>query len=122
MQDQEHIAPQYEELVTMTQRRQVTNAVSDTQAELMELTPGERWAHEAASQHDDFPNHGNPEANNKGPLHLGENRNFTVTQAGNNVVDNAELPDRIEAGITTEHEVTDRRLDHDGEFGYPTPS
>lgn len=52
----------------------------------------------------------------------GANRDFTIAQAGQNVIDNDQLPQRIQKGITRKYEVTDRRLDHDGEFGYPTPT
>jgi hypothetical protein len=79
-------------------RPEAGNAVSPTQEQLLDMNPGERWAHEAAQ---------------------------AVDRAGGNqgqFTDNAQLPRRVQQGITSQYEVTDRQLDYDGEFGYPTPT
>lgn len=123
MTDQNHIAPNYRGLADgKGERQQPVNAVSDTQHELLELAPGERWAHNRVRGPRElkFSEEGAAQA----IANEGSGRDFTLAEAGapDEVTDNTELPKRIPEGITTKYEVTDRRLDHDGEFGYPTPT
>ncbi|MFZ5827632.1 MAG: hypothetical protein ACOY94_25290 [Bacillota bacterium] len=109
------------------ERNQPENAVSATQHELMELAPGELWAHRVSQRVDRV-------GGNQGEFTVagaedpaagdGGERDFTLAEAGSpeEVTDNVELPKRIQEGVTTRFEVTDRNLDYDGEFGYPTPT
>lgn len=110
MTDENRVQPNYQEMADARRERpNVDEAVSATQQQLLEMPPGERWAHEAAQR----------------VQRVGGNQgDFTLEEAGRpaDVTDNTQLPERIQQGITTKYPVTDRNLDVDGEEGYPTPT
>lgn len=120
MSEENRIHPNYQGLADgKGERNPPGNTASATQHELIELAPGELWSHRAAQRADRV-------GGNQGEFTVedGSERDFTLTEAGSpeEVTDNIELPKRIQAGVTTRFEVTDRNLDFDGEFGYPTPT
>lgn len=124
MTDQNRINPNYRGLADgKGERREPQNAVSDTQHELMELAPGELWAHRGTQR--DYRVGGNVGDFTAAAENPGDGQqDFTLAEAGSpeEVTDNVQLPRRIQEGVTTRFEVTDRNLDYDGEFGYPTPT
>ncbi|MFZ5815673.1 MAG: hypothetical protein ACOY93_10285 [Bacillota bacterium] len=128
MTDRNRIDPRYRGLADgKGERKEPGNALSATQHELMELAPGELWAHRASQRVQRVGgNEGEftAEGANRPATVEGAEREFTLAEAGprGTVTDNEQLPDRIQAGITTRHEVTDRDLDFEGEEGYPTPT
>jgi hypothetical protein len=121
MSDQNHIAPAYQEMADLKkERRHTGDAASPTQQQLLEMSEGERWAHEAAQRVDRA-------GGNQGDFTAAaesDTADFTVAEAGpiGTTTDLSQMPQRIQQGITTRYENTDRRLDYDGEFGYPTPT
>lgn len=128
MTEENRIDPNYKGLADgKGERNQVDQAASATQHELLELAPGELWAHRASQRVDRVDgNEGEftVEAANRPATDNGSQRDFTLAEAGSpgEVTDNIELPKRMQEGVTTRYEVTDRNLDFDGEFGYPTPT
>lgn len=128
MTEENRIHPNYQGLADgKGERRQPENAASATQHELMELAPGELWAHRVSQRVQRVGgNQGEFTAEAASPTTAGNGseRDFTLAEAGSpeEVTDNIELPKRIQDGVTTRYEVTDRNLDFDGEFGYPTPT
>ncbi len=93
--EQNPVQPNYQAMADLKKERPtVEGAASETQAQLMEMSAGERAVHEQAQ---------------------------AVQRVGGNQGHFSQAA-RIQQGITTEYEVTDRNLDFDGEEGYPTPT